>query len=289
MNIKARVIEQLRKRSQKAAAQRGASPLRDYREEGPAPRAEWLSAILELPWRSVAIHLGLFSFWLVVLGGGATLLAMADRKVGEVTVTSELVNLPVERLQQRLLPFKGQSFFGVSLGELRTELKKEAWVADISLHRKWPDIIEVKVDERAPVVRWGAKGLLTSDGDLFEPEQAWTGAGLPQLSGPEGSHQRVFEQFHRWQPAVASIGLHLVALSLDERGAWSLDVADGWRLTLGKNDVEARFNRFLSSYPKIRAAREELIERIDMRYSSGMAVRWKPLEEAEKPGVRSAG
>ncbi|MBK8970533.1 MAG: cell division protein FtsQ/DivIB [Hahellaceae bacterium] len=282
-------MEQLRKRSQKVAAQRGASPLRDGRNEGPAPRPEWIDAVLALPWRSVAIHLGLFSFWLVVLGGGATLLALADRKVGEVAVTSELVNLPVERVKQRLLPYQGMSFFGISLGELRREIQKEAWVADVSLHRKWPDIIEIQVEERVPVVRWGRDGLLTAEGTLFVPEQPWTAAGLPQLEGPEGSTLRVYEQFQQWQPAVASIGLHLVALSLDDRGAWSLDMADGWRLTLGKNDVEARFNRFLVSYPKIRAAREELIERIDMRYSSGMAVRWKPLEEAEKPGVRSAG
>jgi cell division protein FtsQ len=250
MTIKASLMEQLRKRSQKVAAQRGASPLRDGRNEGPAPRPEWIDAVLALPWRSVAIHLGLFSFWLVVLGGGATLLALADRKVGEVAVTSELVNLPVERVKQRLLPYQGMSFFGISLGELRREIQKEAWVADVSLHRKWPDIIEIQVEERVPVVRWGRDGLLTAEGTLFVPEQPWTAAGLPQLEGPEGSTLRVYEQFQQWQPAVASIGLHLVALSLDDRGAWSLDMADGWRLTLGKNDVEARFNRFLCQLPE---------------------------------------
>jgi cell division protein FtsQ len=274
-----------KRRSGKGGSQRGASPRQEDRPHLQQDRSQsGYAAVLALPWRKVAMHLALFSFWLIVLGGGATLLALADRKVGAITVGGDLLNLSVERVQQRLNPFRSMSFFGISLGELRQELLREAWVADAKIHRKWPDGIEIEVVEQRPVVYWVKNGLLNGSGKLFQPEHAWQDGDLPRLSGPQGSHLRVFRQYQQWDSALSKVNLRVAELHLDDRGAWSIGMDDGWKLDLGKNDLDGRFNRFLANYPKIREARKETIERIDMRYSSGMAVRWKPLEEADKPG-----
>lgn len=259
---------------------RGASP----RTQGPSRLRQGLDGfrdgLVALPWRAVSIHLLLFSFWLAVLGGGATLISMADRRVGDIVVSGQLVNVDFGRLEQRLQPFRTRSFFAIDLDEMRAVLEQEAWVREARVSRQWPNAVEVFIVEQQPVVRWGEQGLLNADGELFVPEQPWRAEALIQLDGPEGEHAAVYQRYRDWQAQLASVGLSLASVRQDDRGAWTLVMAEGWVLELGRQDVEQRLAGFMTYFPRIRASRDQEIERIDMRYSSGMAVRWKPSEEA---------
>ena len=272
--------------------QRGASPLtRDFATERRA-RLAVPDFIWSLPWRRVGLHLALFSFWLAVLGGGATLLNLADRKVGGIVVGGELHHLAAEQVGTLVESFANRSFFGISLAEVKGAVMQEPWVDDVQVRRRWPDVLEVVVTEQRPVVRWGDTGLLNATGKLFEPDQIGTiNEALPRLDGPPGSHPRVYQQYRAWRQALVTFDLEVTLVQLDGRGAWTIGVNEGWMLMLGKQDLDGRFNRFMANYKKVRATREQGIEGIDMRYSRGMAVRWKapvPAEEATVPASVAA-
>ena len=45
---------------------------------------------------------------------------------------------------------------------LADEMQRLDWIAKASVYKRWPDAVEVKLEERVPVVRWGGRAVLHS-------------------------------------------------------------------------------------------------------------------------------
>ena len=69
-------------------------------------------------------------------------------------------------------------------------------------------------------------------------------AELPELTGPVGSEKRVAELYFRVQERLVRRGMSAVALRLDERGAWEMQLSSGIRVRFGARMVDMRMNRF---------------------------------------------
>ncbi|MBL83971.1 MAG: cell division protein FtsQ, partial [Marinobacter sp.] len=59
-------------------------------------------------------------------------------------------------------------------------------------------------------------------------------------------------------------------------------LANGIEVVLGRDQVEARFERFVTVYQERLASRSDEVRRVDARYSNGVAVQWKPSETASR-------
>jgi len=74
---------------------------------------------------------------------------------------------------------------------------------------------------------------------------------------------------------LSPLHLSVVQLSVDGRGQVEAVLADGVQLNLGDADFLARMRRFVTLYERELAGREGEIERVDLRYASGVAVAFK--------------
>ena len=98
---------------------------------------------------------------------------------------------------------------------------------------------------------------------------------LPQLQGPEGREKALLEQYRQLAQVVSASSLHIARLRQDPRRALELTLNTGVTVQLGRNDALARMRRFMRAYTSLVASREEQqLERVDLRYSNGFAVRW---------------
>jgi cell division protein FtsQ len=78
-------------------------------------------------------------------------------------------------------------------------------------------------------------------------------------------------------------GVRMTALRLDARGAWEFDLANGVTVRLGRRQVDARFEKFMTTALKLVTQRGEDISYVDMRYTNGFAIGWRGT------GARGAG
>ena len=76
------------------------------------------------------------------------------------------------------------------------------------------------------------------------------------------------------QPRLAGGGLRIMRLTLDERGAWELELGDGLQVRLGRQDVHERLERFIRLASPMVAKRVGEISYVDMRYTNGFSVGW---------------
>ena len=163
---------------------------------------------------------------------------------------------------------------GVDVAAVRAAVESLPWVASATVRRVWPDALRITVDAQGPVAVWGDVALMNRDADVFRPRQL-PDAALPRLAGPPGSAGRVLARYRRLRDMLEPLALTPVGLRLDERRAWTLHLAGGGRIRLGRESVESRLARLVAAWPQIAETGERPLALADLRYPNGFALRWQ--------------
>jgi len=234
---------------------------------------EWLKPLLAVNLRAALslcalLALGVFCLW------GITW--MLDRPIAKVEVGGQFQRVAPVQIEDAVAPFRGAGFLSVDLDALQAALERIDWVDRARVERQWPKGVRVVITEHVPAARWGEDGLMNIRGELFLRGVRHIPPELPQLIGPEGTQEQVAKVYLETYPRLLAVGMRLDRVELDARGAWQMTVGDGVTVRLGRQDVQARLERFIRVASPMVAARGTDVSYIDLRYSNGFSVGWSP-------------
>ena len=168
------------------------------------------------------------------------------------------------------------NYFNVNVDQVQQFLQQQPWVYQVAVRKQWPDTLVVVVTEHSPVAIWNLEYLLNQKGEVFKAPIAQLNTKLPQLAGPQGSEQDALTMFSRVQSLLTLHQFEAASLSVSDRFAWQLTLSNGIELKLGREDTLKRVQRFIDLYPSISKHKPEAIEQVDLRYDTGLAVRFAP-------------
>lgn len=258
---------------------------RTTRQRGASPMAEEASAlrlllrmgggaVRRVPWGQVALG-GLVAVAAALLpwaiGQGVQFL---DRDFGRVQVQGETERITEGALQRQLAPFIGTSYFATDLSRVKARLEAMPWVDSAAVGREWPGALTVSVREHEPAALWNGQALISNEGKIFRPANT-PATDLLHLSGPAGRAGEVLKRARAFRADLAALGVGLEGVSLEKRGAWTLLLDNGIRVSLGRDRVRERFERFMTVYDSRLAPVAPAITGVDARYGNGVAVRWR--------------
>lgn len=162
----------------------------------------------------------------------------------------------------------------VNVDAVRRAVQALAWVSAVSVRRVWPDALSVSVQEQQPFAAWAGGGLVNTAGERFAAPAGSGPEGLPVFAGPSGEAPVMSAGYRRFSEILAPAGLHIRRLVLDQRHAWRIRLVSGLTLEVGREDVEHRLQRFAGVYRTTLAKEQTAIERVDLRYANGFAVKF---------------
>ena len=244
------------------------------RTQGQAKRNKKNTGVsFSLPWRGLSWSLLVLSVTGLLSWGWVAMHDPVLLPLRGVQVVGEFSSLNMKDVEDAVTPHLSESFFEVDVDVLQQVTEDLPWVARAAVHRVWPDTLLIKVEEHAPVARWGEDGLVSDQGVLFYPQGALP-EGLPMLEGVDGQLALVLRQFQEMQRVVAEIDGTIVHLVLDKRRAWSLWMDSGVELKLGRKEAYQQLLRFVQAYPQVFSEQRYGRHVVDMRYSNGFSVRW---------------
>ena len=186
-----------------------------------------------------------------------------------------------EQLRASLMPMINTSFFTLDLQGLHEAAARNAWVSSIRVVKRWPDTVLVHVNEYAPLAHWNSGSLISTEGQSFEVPEADDIQGLPWLYAPSERLDEVLAHWSRFSEQLAPIGLEIARLKLDRRGSWSLQLSNGTLVQLGRDELEMRLSRLMSSWSSLNTGAERIPQDVDLRYSNGFAVMWTQTPRQE--------
>lgn len=198
-----------------------------------------------------------------------------DRQIGAVEVQGATRHIDKAAVEQGLWAQINAPLLDLDLQRLHESLVEQPWINEASIKRSWPAAIEVQLTEEVPVARWGGKGLLNHEGDIFWPELKPEYESLPQLNGPSHETVRIMQQYHDLSQLFSRSQMRILGLTLEPRGAWDIELDNGIHIIAGREELMPRLRRFLDVYAAQLADRAAEVAEVDIRYTNGVAVRWK--------------
>ncbi len=215
-----------------------------------------------------------------LLGYGGWQLAQPDTlPIRAVQVKGEFRYLDKADLYAALGEPASGGFFNVDVRAVKLAAESLSWVDRASVRRVWPDSLRGRVVEQVPLARWrqadGSMALVNRRGELFAAVGTEALAQLPLFHAPAGAAEAVAARYQRLSVLLATLGMSVRELGLNQRRAWRLQLDNGVLLLLGRGGDEAVLDRFMRAWPLALAVHAEAIERVDLRYTNGFAVRWK--------------
>jgi cell division protein FtsQ len=230
-----------------------------------------------------------------LLGWGMTRLTdPASFPIRSVQIEGEFRQLKPERLQTLVARATQGGLLMVDVEAIRRSLRRDPWVKGVWVRRFWPDRLVVTVYEQRAVARWGKQGLLNEDGVLFKPAEDSYPPGLVRLSGPRGTEAQVLKKFHELEFMFVDFDIEVAELGLNPRRSWHFELNDGPCVMVGRAEFERRIQRFLARYAQLAGEGSGSLEHVDLRYTNGIAVRFKTREartenKMEATGLRDDG
>jgi cell division protein FtsQ len=222
--------------------------------------------------------------------------------VASVALARELLDLPVERIdianslkrvtEQEIMAAAGPAldtgFLSVDLADVRQRVAAIGWVDTVSLRRIWPDTLRITVTEHQAAARWGDNGLLSTRGELFAEDLRREYLELPRLDGPEGSHRRIAEAYLAVRDRLARANLNLSVIRMDATGSFSIELAGGITVRIGRDEFDERIDRLFSVAVPSLETDFARVAYIDLRYPNGFAVGWRDPAPPES-GIERLG
>ena len=205
----------------------------------------------------------------MVLLGLLWLLQPTTLPIKRVYVEGDIERLDINDLRSLVGKKANGGFFNLNISAMRAALIELPWVRDVVVYRVWPDGLRLVIHEQTAFARWKDTGLLNEYGEYFAPGNIALFNHLPVLQGPEEAKISILEKFKLLRKA----GLPVAYLQLDERRAWQFEMTNGTHIMLGKTDFEARVKRLVGF--AVNSKKLAQVQKIDMRYTNGLAVSWK--------------
>lgn len=160
------------------------------------------------------------------------------------------------------------NFFTVDLARMRHGFEKLPWVRKAEVRRHFPWQLDVKLEEQVALAHWNGSQLVNTYGEVFD---GTTKQALPDFSGPDGSAADVTQHYTQFSNMLAVLGQHVAQINLSPRGAWQLQLQDGLKVKLGREQMEQRMARFVAAYPYTLAKMQQQARYVDLRYHNGFA------------------
>lgn len=194
----------------------------------------------------------------------------AVQVVGNLTWTDQA------RLQQVVQPFVNANFFDADLLGLKQAVQQLPWIKSVSVRRVWPNKLRLHIVEQRAIALWGNEFLVNAEGELFAASNK--PGELVQLQGPEGMHQRLYQQYQELQELYAQYDMEIQRMSVNQRRAMEVELSNGMVFLFGRlnasSDAYIMASRFFNAYEHGLNQRLDSISEVDLRYTNGFAVRW---------------
>ncbi|MDQ3288136.1 MAG: cell division protein FtsQ/DivIB [Pseudomonadota bacterium] len=199
----------------------------------------------------------------------------------KLRITGTFERVDEHAIRRALVSHAQRGFVAVRLDHARAAISVLPWVEQAEVRKRWPDVLEVRIVEHRPFARWGTDRLLSDHGRLFPANDVQVPDGLPQMSGPDEAVGEVVAVFNEATALFAALGIDVLAIELDPRGSWTLQLRElrsGARIhvLVGRSEARARLARFVRLMPQLLAQDAQRLARADLRYTNGFALTWAP-------------
>ena len=212
-------------------------------------------------------------FLIAFLGILLSVFSLINQKITEIQYMTEIKRVSLDDLKAVSSKIYNQGFLQINLSQIKDEIETINWVKNASIERRWPDQVNIFIEEEDIIGRWNNQSIMNSKGSLFNLNEQTLPSGLIEFYGPDGQQEILFKKYLVFSEELTTRGILIEGMKLDFKGSWSITIRPGVTIRLGKDYVSERFDRFLMIWDESLLDNLAVIEYIDLRYTEGFSIK----------------
>ena len=201
------------------------------------------------------------------------LFSLLNQSVTKIQYVNEMKRVSPDELRGISTKIYDEGFLQINLSDIKQEIGQVNWVKSVSLERRWPDQINILIEEEDIIGLWNKDSIINSKGNLFSLDEQSLPGGLIEFYGPNGQQAIVYEKYLLFAEELSTRGILIEKVTLDFKGSWIVTIRPNIALRLGKENISERFDRFLMIWDESLLDNLAVIEYIDLRYTEGFSVK----------------
>lgn len=200
-------------------------------------------------------------------------------KLRTVQFTHAPQQVDMNQLNQVVKRTVSGSFFTVDLEQTRRSFEQLPWVRKVGVRRHFPWGLEVTLEEHVPMARWNNVALVNTYGEVFAGQSKLV---LPEFNGEPETSMQLAGMYVELSKQLEALHRSITQISLSPRYAWQVQLDNGMRLELGREQMQQRLARFVAVYPYSLATMQRKVNYVDLRYRNGFAVSQMNVTDSRK-------
>jgi len=201
--------------------------------------------------------------------------SVLDRPILSIEINGPFQRVTALQIEEAISDELKDGFVSADLAVIQQRIVALPWIDQATVARRWPNRLRLTVTEQVPAAVWGKRGLLNVRGELFVDNARHIPAELPRLSGPADSSAVVAKRYLHVREQLIPIGLDLLSVAVDARGAWKMMLTNGVEIRLGRREVDERTDLFIAVVANVITGQSKEIAYVGMRYNNGFTIGWK--------------
>ncbi|HQS59134.1 MAG: cell division protein FtsQ [Gallionellales bacterium 35-53-114] len=200
-------------------------------------------------------------------------------KLRTVQFTHAPQQVDMNQLNQVVKRSVSGSFFTIDLEQTRRSFEQLPWVRKVGVRRHFPWGLEVTLEEHVPMARWNNVALVNTYGEVFAGQSK---LALPEFNGEPETSMQLAGMYVELSKQLEILHRSITQISLSPRYAWQVQLDNGMRLELGREQMQQRLARFVAVYPYSLATMQRKVNYVDLRYRNGFAVSQVNVTDSRK-------
>lgn len=196
---------------------------------------------------------------------------LISHPVKHVKVASTFDLVSRNEVSQILGDYVSQNLLQVDIAAIKARFEQHPCVEWVTVARRWPQTLELRIQEKIPVARFGTDYLVSSRGELFQSDVRLE-SDLPVLSGVVEKSSEIMEMYQKISHVLRNQDLKIDRLSLNNLHGWEIHIKQGPLLRIDHQQPLDKLKRFAWFYQQL-GDEKSTIESIDLRYHHGLAVK----------------
>ena len=226
--------------------------------------------------KGAKLSLLMISFTFLLMAAFMSGMIKSDHwEISNIVIDAEFKRVNSEQIRLTVATNKQRSFFKLNANNIRRDLMQIPWVSDVSVNKKWPNTLRIKLKEHKAVAVWNEQKLLNSNGDIFEVDSLEDLSSLPHFKSKTSDSKIVWNKYMRFNDIIKNIGFDITASEISAIGSWNIVLNNGINIIVGPDYQDAKLVRLAETWESLLNTNETLPSYIDLRYTNGYAVKWQ--------------
>ena len=186
-----------------------------------------------------------------------------------ISFKGEFIYADEKGIRKQLQYFIGKDLIKIDILKIKESIKKNDWVNNVLVERRFPDTLFIEIFEYQPALLWNNEYYIDDKGIKFKVEKN-IALNLPEIKSDTLNYLVMYDLYMSLSNMLKKVDLSILSISHKND---MLDIhTNKYNFLVRYSEYSQKIDEFIHVFEQFQNKNKKNIKTIDLRYPTGFAV-----------------